>query len=139
MMQQTMNAKERERDEKAEHSRSSSPQAKSEANGAKSSGSDFAAQFDKALKDAFAKAGLSDADKELALRNLERALILNFCGRAYDLLSADAQRQLEEKDIKTLDEAIKFLASALPQNKLREVFAAAVGEVMGDFIEKAGM
>jgi len=107
-------------------------------NGTSSRG-DFAAQFDKALKNAFAKAGLSEADKELALRNLERALILNFCGRAYDLLSPEAQRQLEEKDLKTLDEAMKFLASALPQNKLREVFAAAVGEVMGDFIEKAGM
>lgn len=100
---------------------------------------DFAAQFNKALENAFAKAGLSEADKELALRNLERALILNFCGRAYELLSPEQQRQLEEKGLKTLDEAMKFLASALPQNKLREVFAAAVGEVMGDFIEKAGM
>lgn len=108
-------------------------------NGAKSRGGDFAAQFNKALENAFAKAGLSEADKELALRNLERALILNFCGRAYELLSPEAQRQLEEKDLKTLDEAMKFLTSALPQDKLRETFAAAVGEVMGDFIEKAGM
>ena len=90
------------------------------------------------LTDILDAKGLSETQKEKVGESLLKAIQLNATSRLVDLLSVEQKKTLENSggNVTTFEDLLGILSSTVGAEKAKEVFTAALDDVLLRFLDK---
>ncbi len=80
--------------------------------------------------------GLSEDQKRKTFKSLEKAIVLNWINSLTSQLSEENTKDFEEKEIETIEEAMKILTEYFPKEKVVEELGNSTEKIIGKFVDK---